>query len=92
MTTKEILLKGGKVSFFYKEKEENLEEEAFIFLPRDNNNFFQKIIISIPNLKEQSFILSKIDEAVSLFETLVFSKKNLIYKMQKIWYYHQSPQ
>ena len=84
MDFKEILLAGGVIKFSYKEKPKEWLGEAymhvFIFYSKP------KVISNVPTIKlapggRKEYPIEKIDEAIEEFQSLVFSKKNLAYKL-----------
>lgn len=86
MTTKEILLAGGSVSFSYKEDPEEWVGTASIRGSSGGFGMKPCIRVEMPTADiarggSKEFDYKDIDEAVSIFESLVFRKKNLCYKM-----------
>lgn len=84
MINKELLLSGSIIKFSYKEKKKEWMGEAsiFIFIYFDK----PKIISSIPTVRlcnggSKEYLLEQIDEAIQEFENIVFSSKNLAYKL-----------
>ena len=84
MDIKEILLAGGSVSFSYKEKVNEWVGTAKINAFSGGMGMSPCINVEIPctDIKgRKEFNHANIDEAVSLFNNLVFREKNLCYKM-----------
>ena len=86
MTTKEILLAGGKVEFSYKEKKKEWVGTARIYGFSGGWGMKPNIIVEIPTIDlapggRKEFEFKDIDEAISSFESIVFRPKNLMYKM-----------
>jgi hypothetical protein len=83
MTIKEILLAGGTISFPYSEKDQYGVGIAIIRLNSCGINSDEVISVEIPTKEIKGKIeisVDKIDEAISLFEKLVFSNDNICNK------------
>lgn len=86
MTTKEIILAGGSVSFSYKQKEKEWVGTAKIYGFSGGWGMKPHITVEVPTYEiapggRKEFEWNQIDEAISIFEKLVFRKENLCYKM-----------
>ncbi len=83
MNIKEILLSGGSIRFSYKEKKKDWIGEARIYSLSGGFGLKPKIILEIPTLEikgRAEFEYNDMDNAIVLFEKLVFNKKNLCFK------------
>jgi hypothetical protein len=86
MDIKEILLNGGYVTLNYKENKKALMSSAKIISFSGGFGMSPKIILEIPTLEikgRKEFDFKDIDLAINLFEKIVFSEKNLCYKMHQ---------
>ncbi len=86
MTTKEIILAGGTVSFSYKEDPKEWVGTASIRGSSGGCGLKPCIRVEIPTPDiarggSREFDFKDIDEAISVFESIVFRPKNLMYKM-----------
>lgn len=86
MTTKEILLSGGGISFPYKEKETEWVGTARIYSFSGGWGMKPHISVEIPCSEiegKKDYDYNQIDEAISVFNSLVFRPKNWSYKMHE---------
>ena len=86
MTTKEILLAGGRIEFSYKEQPEEWVGTARIYGFSGGFGLEPNIKVEIPTIDlapggRKEFDFKDIDEAISTFESIIFRPKNLMYKM-----------
>lgn len=83
MTTKEILLSGGRIECPYTEDLLGWVGTARVFGFEGGYGVYPKYIVEIPTLEihgHKDFKCEDIDNAISLFERLVYNEKNLCYK------------
>ncbi len=88
MTTKEIILAGGGISFPYKEKETEYVGTAKMYMFSGGFGMEPHISVEIPTIDlapggTKNYELNQIDEAISSFNSIVFRPKNWSYKMSE---------
>jgi hypothetical protein len=88
MTTKEILLAGGGLSFPYKEDEKEWVGTARIYSFSGGWGMKPHISVEVGTIDlcpggKKDYEFSQIDEAIATFESLVFRPKNWSYKMHE---------